>query len=99
MGSSPPRSSTPTRTPAAWEAALAEIATLVAAAGVSLDVIDVGGGFPVRYGGSYALLRLRRKGHRSACLRIPMEIEADWVARRTAPAERDVSVPEIAARR
>lgn len=39
-------------------------------------------GFLVRYGGSYALWRFRRKGHHGAYLRIPMEIEADWVARR-----------------
>lgn len=39
-------------------------------------------GFGVRYVGSYGLWRLRRKGHRGAYLRIPMEIEADWVARR-----------------
>jgi hypothetical protein len=40
-------------------------------------------GFPVRYVGSYLMWRLRRKGHRGAYLRIPMEIEADWVARRS----------------
>lgn len=40
-------------------------------------------GFPVRYLGSYAMWRLRRKGHRGAYLRIPLEIEADWVARRS----------------
>ena len=39
-------------------------------------------GFGVRYVGSYLLWRLRRKGHKGAYLRIPMEIEADWVARR-----------------
>ncbi len=39
-------------------------------------------GFGVRYVGNYALWRLRGKGHRGAYLRIPMEIEADWVARR-----------------
>ncbi len=39
-------------------------------------------GFGVRYLGSYLLWRLRRKGHKGAYLRIPMEIEADWVARR-----------------
>lgn len=39
-------------------------------------------GFGVRYIGHYALWRARRKGHRGAYLRIPMEIEADWVARR-----------------
>jgi hypothetical protein len=41
-------------------------------------------GFPVRYLGSYLRWRLRGKGHRGAYLRIPMEIEADWVARRSA---------------
>ena len=39
-------------------------------------------GFGVRYVGSYLSWRLRRKGHRGAYLRIPLEIEADWVARR-----------------
>lgn len=39
-------------------------------------------GFVVRYVGSYLRWRLLRKGHRGAYLRIPMEIEADWVARR-----------------
>jgi hypothetical protein len=39
-------------------------------------------GFAVRYLGAYAVGRLRRKGHRGAYLRIPLEIEADWVARR-----------------
>jgi len=40
-------------------------------------------GFAVRYGTSYAKWRLLRKGHRGAYLRIPLEIEAEWVARRT----------------
>ncbi len=40
-------------------------------------------GFGARYLGSYAMWRLRRKGHRGAYLRIPLEIEADWVARRS----------------
>lgn len=40
-------------------------------------------GFPVRYLGAYLLGRLRREGHRGAYLRIPFEVEADWVARRT----------------
>ena len=40
-------------------------------------------GFGVRYLGHYALWRLRRKGHHGAYLRIPMEIEAEWVARRS----------------
>jgi hypothetical protein len=39
-------------------------------------------GFLARYLGAYALGRFRRKGHRGAYLRIPLEIEADWVARR-----------------
>ncbi|HNJ98925.1 MAG TPA: hypothetical protein PLV13_12420 [Ilumatobacteraceae bacterium] len=39
-------------------------------------------GFTARYLGSYVLWRLRRKGHKGAYRRIPMEIEADWVARR-----------------
>jgi hypothetical protein len=39
-------------------------------------------GFLARYLGAYALGRLRRKGHHGAYLRIPLEIEADWVARR-----------------
>ncbi len=40
-------------------------------------------GFGVRYLGSYVLWRTRLKGHRGAYLRIPLEIEADWVARRS----------------
>ncbi len=40
-------------------------------------------GFLVRYLGAYLLWRLRGKGHRGAYLRIPLEIEADWVARRS----------------
>jgi hypothetical protein len=40
-------------------------------------------GFSVRYVGAYAAWRLRRKGHNGAYLRIPLEIEADWVARRS----------------
>ena len=40
-------------------------------------------GFGTRYVGAYVLWRLRLKGHRGAYLRIPMEIEADWVARRS----------------
>ncbi len=51
-------------------------------------------GFSARYVGSYLVWRLRRKGHRGAYLRIPMEIEADWVARRSlATAVRD-ELPE-----
>ena len=40
-------------------------------------------GFGVRYLGGYARGRLQRKGHAGAYLRIPLEIEADWVARRS----------------
>ncbi len=40
-------------------------------------------GFGVRYVGAYAVGRVRRKGHTGAYLRIPLEIEADWVARRS----------------
>ena len=44
-------------------------------------------GFSARYLGSYAVWRLRRKGHHGAYLRIPFEIEADWVARRALATE------------
>jgi hypothetical protein len=40
-------------------------------------------GFSVRYAASYAKWRVLRKGHRGAYLRIPMEVEAEWIARRT----------------
>ena len=40
-------------------------------------------GFAGRYLGPYVLWRLRGKNHRGAYLRIPLEIEADWVARRS----------------
>jgi hypothetical protein len=40
-------------------------------------------GFGVRYLGSYVLWRSRLKGHRGAYLRIPMEVEAEWIARRS----------------
>lgn len=40
-------------------------------------------GFSARYIGSYLLWRLRLKGHHGAYLRIPLEIEADWIARRS----------------
>jgi hypothetical protein len=40
-------------------------------------------GFVVRYVGSYTWLRLQRHGHLGAYLRIPLEIEADWVTRRS----------------
>ena len=54
-------------------------------------------GFGVRYLGSYAMWRLRRKNHNGAYLRIPLEIEADWLARRTlgtavAPLDDDVPI-------
>jgi len=48
-------------------------------------------GFAARYGGHYLVWRLRRKGHLGAYRRIPMEIEADWVARRSI----DTAVPEL----
>jgi len=45
---------------------------------------DLGaGGFLRRYLGSYLLWRLRGYGHRGAYLRIPLEVEAEWVARRS----------------
>jgi hypothetical protein len=44
-------------------------------------------GFLVRYLGPYGLWRVGRKSHRGAYLRIPFEVEADWVARRTLAAE------------
>jgi hypothetical protein len=51
-------------------------------------------GYGARYAGSYLGWRLRGKDHRSAAMRIPMEIEADWVARRSlATAVRD-ELPE-----
>ena len=37
-------------------------------------------GFGARYLGAYAVWRLRRKGHKGAYLRIPLEIEAEWIA-------------------
>lgn len=40
-------------------------------------------GFLGRYIGSYLSGRLRRRGHRGAYLAIPLEIEAEWVARRS----------------
>jgi hypothetical protein len=39
-------------------------------------------GFLRRYLGAYLVWRFRRKGHRGAYLRIPFEVEADWLARR-----------------
>lgn len=53
-------------------------------------------GFLARYLGSYLLWRMRRKGHNGAYLRIPLEIEADWVARRSvATAVRDELEPTV----
>jgi hypothetical protein len=43
-------------------------------------------GFVARYLGSYLLWRLRRHPHWAAYRRIPFEVEAEWTARRTAPA-------------
>lgn len=40
-------------------------------------------GFLVRYLGAYLQARLRGDTHRIAYLRIPLEVEADWVARRS----------------
>ena len=39
-------------------------------------------GFLARDLASYVVWRVRRKGHRGAYLRIPLEVEADWIARR-----------------
>lgn len=53
-------------------------------------------GFGARYLGAYLLWRLRLKGHKGAYWRIPMEIEAEWIARRslaTAVREPDVAAP------
>lgn len=40
-------------------------------------------GFLVRYVGAYLVGRLRGRDHRGAYLHIPLEIEADWIARRS----------------
>ena len=54
-------------------------------------------GFLVRYLGSYAAGRLRGRDHRGAYLHIPLEIEADWVARRSlATAVADDLAAEVA---
>lgn len=42
-------------------------------------------GFLVRYLGAYAWWRVRGFPHKAAYRRIPLEIEAEWVARRTVP--------------
>ncbi len=50
--------------------------------------------FLVRYLSPYMYWRLAGKGHHGAYLRIPFEIEADWVARRTlgaAPVEAETN--------
>ena len=53
-------------------------------------------GFGVRYLGSYLLWRSRLKGHKGAYWRIPMEVEAEWIARRSlATAVRE---PDLVAR-
>ena len=53
-------------------------------------------GFAGRYAASYVKWRVRRKGHNGAYLRIPMEIEADWVARRSlATAVRDDAAAHV----
>jgi hypothetical protein len=43
-------------------------------------------GFLVRYVGGYLRWRLRGYGHWAAYRRIPLEIQAEWVARRDTPA-------------
>lgn len=40
-------------------------------------------GFSLRYLSAYAVWRFRLKGHLGAYHRIPLEIEAEWVARRS----------------
>ena len=42
-------------------------------------------GFAVRYLGAYLRWRVRRYPHWAAYRRIPLEIEADWEARRAGP--------------
>jgi hypothetical protein len=54
-------------------------------------------GFLARYLGAYAVGRLKRRGHHGAYLRIPLEVEADWIARRTRP-ELESEAPAIEAR-
>ncbi len=55
--------------------------------------------FTTRYLGSYLRSRLRRYDHRGAYQRIPFEIEADWIARRSiATAVRDGAPETIDAR-
>ena len=40
-------------------------------------------GFLTRYLGAYVVWRVRGKSHKGAYWRIPLEIEAEWVARRS----------------
>ena len=56
-------------------------------------------GFAVRYLGSYGKWRVLRKGHRGAYLRIPLEVEAEWVARRTLATAVHEAEPDAALRR
>lgn len=51
-------------------------------------------GFSARYLCSYLAWRLRGKNHRNAYLRIPLEIEADWVARRSLTTAVQDDLPE-----
>jgi hypothetical protein len=56
-------------------------------------------GFSARYLGSYAKGRLLRRGHKGAYRRIPFEIEADWIARRSiSTAVRDQATESVDAR-
>src|SRR3954452_16195536 len=56
-------------------------------------------GFTVRYFGAYAIWRVRRKGHAGGYPRIPLEIEADWLARRPlATAVHDLEETRVASR-
>ncbi len=50
-------------------------------------------GFTVRYLASYVAGRLRGYPHRAAYRRIPLEIEADWVARRQLRAAARAATP------
>ncbi len=53
-------------------------------------------GFGARYLGAYLLWRVRLKGHKGAYWRIPLEIEAEWVARRSlAAATREPDLAHI----
>jgi hypothetical protein len=54
-------------------------------------------GFSARYLGWYVLWRARRKDHHGAYLRIPLEIEASWISRRSvATAVTDDLTAEVA---